>query len=151
MILQDHEIILTLTEDTTYLTDIALRSKYNLLNERGFRKYILQYVKYVWIGETRGIRGGVVYFCFIPGINQWVFDAYKEDEKLKVLDNKGNFSYRVGRILLGWFFERGIAQEIFTMHEVENRGATILCKKLDFKIDNYHDGFVVLKREARHG
>lgn len=147
MILQDGEIILELTEDRKYLTELMLRNKYTILNERGVEKF-LKYVRYVWVGRASGMLGGVLFFCFYPELNRWTFDAYKEDDKLKVLDNKGDFSYKSGRLVVNWFFECKVSDKLFTMHDQKNRGATLVCKRLGFKPVECTGDFLTLSRGA---
>jgi len=147
MILQEWDITLTLTEDREYLSELIRKNKYSLLNDRGIQK-LLEYVRYVWVGTTGGIPGGVLFFCYYPSVNRWTFDAYKEDELLKSIDNKGNFSYRAGKLVLDWFFQQKFSETIFTMHDVTNRGATIVCKRLGFRPVECSDGFITLERRA---
>jgi hypothetical protein len=141
MILTDGDITLEQTEDKSYLVELMGKDKYHVLDDKK-----LEYVRFLWVGRVSGVLGGVIYFCYFPPQNWWTFDAYKEDERLKKLDNQGNFSYRAGKLAIDWFFEKGIAQELFTGHDIKNRGATIICKRLGFKFIGYLKKFVVLKR-----
>lgn len=150
MILQDHEITLEQTEDKSYLVELVKQNKYNLLNDQGIKKG-LEYIRFLWIGRASGVIGGVLFFCYIPHLNIWTFDAYKEDQRLKNLDNRGNFSYRAGRLVIDWFFTTEITRELFTMHDQKNRGATIVCKKLGFDTVGIENGFVIMRKGIKNG
>lgn len=148
-ILTDGAIKLVPGMDLSYLTELALRYKYNWFNEYGI-KVFSQNIKYFWKGYAGDVLGGLLFLQHIhPG--RWFFDAYKDDEKLKALDNRGNFSYKSGRLVVDWFFERKISDGLFTAHDQRNRGATMVCKKLGFREIKIVNGFVVMQIGGTHG
>ena len=149
MILRDGDVELIPGMDLGYLTELALRYKYNWFNEYGI-KVFSQNIKHFWKGYAKDVLGGVLFLQHIPP-GKWFFDAYKDDKKLKILDNRGNFSYKSGRLVVDWFFERRISDELFTAHDLRNRGATMVCKKLGFEETKILNGFVVMRIGGKHG
>lgn len=147
MTLTDKEISLELTSDFRYLTGMIRENPYNILNDRGIARFLTS-VRYCFVGRVSGNLGGVVFFCHHEDSDRWTLDAYKDDQKLKILDNKGNFSYRAGVLAIDWFSKQGLTKMLYTMHEKENRGATIVCRKLGFKKVGDQNGFIVLAREV---
>lgn len=139
---------LTPTDDRSYLLQLALSNKYNKLSEKDLTKS-LSYIKYAWIGEVRGQKAGVIFLCYIEPIDWWTLDAYKEDKLLKHLDNHGDFSYRSGTLITNWFMQT-MKKDLYTVHEVANRAATIVCKRIGFSPVTTFNQFIVLKKEC-HG
>lgn len=139
-------ITLTPSDDYCYIIDLAQKYKYNTLSLHALN-IACDFVKHIWVGTVNGVKAGVVFLCYIPAFNWWTLDAYKDDALLKSLDNKGNFSYRSGRLVMDWFF-KNIRDELYTAHEKQNRGATIVCKRLGFKESGYIKDFIVLKARA---
>lgn len=144
--LVDRDITLRPSDDREYLLELSKRYKLNKLNDSELTRS-LEYVKHLWLGERLGTLAGVIYLCFIPNFNWWTLDAYKDDRLLKSLDNKGDFSYRAGKLIIDWFFENKIDSTLYTVHEEANRGATIVCKRLGFKEVGLFDSFLILKLE----
>ena len=144
MILRDGDIELISAAGHGYLSSLMRRDRYNLLNDRGIARYV-KFVRYIWIGRTRGRVGGVVYFCFIPGIG-WTFDAYSERDRLKELDNRGHFGYRAGVLILDWFAKKGISNEIFAVIDLENRGAKFMAWKLGFSEHRMQNGMIIMRK-----
>ena len=145
-VLSADDIRLTLTGDREYLSSLMRSNRYNHLSDYGIRHY-LNFVKYVWVGETRGVVGGVVYFSLLPHLGGWAFDAYKEDEKLKLLDNRGDFGYKASLMALDWFRKELIDTKIFAIFDKKNRGAKWLAKRLGFREVNETAGFVTMRKE----
>jgi hypothetical protein len=115
------------------------------MNDRGIARYV-KFVRYLWDGWAKGIaRGGVVYFCQIPGIG-WTFDAYSEREKLKNLDNRAQWGYRASCLALEWF-EKTVGKTLNAFVDEENRGALFMVKKLGFKKQEVRNGMVILRKE----
>jgi hypothetical protein len=144
-VLQKNDIRLELTDDREYLADLMRRNKYNHLSDYGIQHY-LNFVKYIWTGTTHGLTGGVLYFSLQPALQGWTFDAYKEDEKLKILDNKGDWGYKASLLVLDWFFRELIDDKVFAILDNRNRGAIWLAKKLGFTTTKVESGFMTLRK-----
>jgi hypothetical protein len=145
MILTNGAISLVPSDDREYLADLMRRDKYCCMNDRGIARYA-KLVRYLWVGWVLGMDiGGVLYFCFIPGIG-WTFDAYSEREKLKKLDNKGAWAYKASVLVLDWF-GRNIGEPLYAFVDEENRGAIFMAKKLGFKKQETRNGMVILRKE----
>jgi hypothetical protein len=144
MILTDGEIVLQPGAELEYFSELVQKYRFNCYNEYGITKAFGN-IKHFWTGSTRGIPGGVLFVHYVPALGRWFFDAYKDDEKLKNLDNRGDFSYKAGRLVINWFFEKGFSPELFTAHETANRGATLVCKRLGFRTEEIKNDFVVMK------
>ena len=144
MILSDGEITLFPSTDTEYLLKLARTNKYTHCTEEELVKS-LDYVKYAWNGYAGRTLSGIVYLCYLPRYDWWTLDAYKEDELLKFINNKGDFSYRAGKLVIDWFFKNVNSKTLYTVHERENRGATVVCKRLGFKESGFINDFIVLK------
>lgn len=144
----ERDFTLTPTDDRSYLLELALSNKYNKLSEKDLTKS-LGYIKYVWVGETKSRKAGVIFLCYIEPIDWWTLDAYKDDSLLKVLDNRGDFSYRSGTLITNWFMQT-LKKDLYTVHEEANRAATVVSKRIGFKEITTFDQFIILKKEL-HG
>jgi len=127
-----------------YLISLAGKYKYSSLPPEERRK-ALCYIKHFWTGEAYGHRAGVVYICRYPEVDWWTLDAYRDDDVLKEINTKGNYSYRAGKLVIDWFFEKKIAEDLLTMHDERNRAATLVCQKLGFEEDGFIQNFIRLK------
>lgn len=139
--LSDRELKLIPSEDKEYIVYLANRNKYHLSEVIGTS---LDYIKHIWLGEVEGERAGVIYLCYLPNVCWWTLDAYKEDEALRKINPRGDFSYRAGKLVLKWFYEN-IGKTIYTGHETLNRGATLVCKRLGFEEIGHLNEFVIMK------
>lgn len=146
MILIDGAIALYPSDDREYLSSLLRADKYNCMNDRGIARYV-RFVRRLWVGEASGtVTGGVLYFCFIPGIG-WTFDAYSEREKLKALDNRGQWAYKSSCLVLDWF-GKNVGETLNAFVDEENRGAVFMAKKLGFIFVENKNGMVVLRKGA---
>lgn len=123
---------------------IASANKHTHLTRERFAE-ALPFIKHTWIGHTRQKFCGVIVLCHLPQDNEWTLDAYKDDKTLKDIDNRGDFSYRSGRLVLDWFFKNKADEFIYSMHVKANRGATLICKRLGFEESGYIGDIIVLK------
>lgn len=101
-------------------------------------------IRYFWIGEVQGRRAGLVYLCFMPGWDVWTLDAYRDDNES--LYNRGDYSYRTGKLIMDWFKE-SIGEDLYAMPHKQNRPAIFLAKRLGFKFDSFINEFIILKKE----
>ena len=145
-VLRGSDITLALTDDREYLSRLMRENRFNHLSDYGIRHY-LNFVKYIWVGTTRGVVGGVLYFSLQPALQGWTFDAYKEDEKLKLLDNKGDWGYKASLLVLDWFFRELIDDKVFAILDIRNRGGIWLAKRLGFTTIRVESGFMTLRKE----
>jgi RimJ/RimL family protein N-acetyltransferase len=127
-------------EDMDYLLDLAMKCKYTHITRDEAKRVMNQYPIEAWncFDKKTGVKGGVAYLTKMPQF--WTLDAYKDDELMKSIDNAMDYSYRVGKLVCDYAFQ--FVDTLMTCHRAENRGATIVCKKLGFKED-----FIMLKKE----
>ena len=147
MKLTDREIELepsTVEDNREYLLKLAVQDKFNRTDLDKLTEG-LKLIRYIWVGRAHGIRGGIVFICFIPSLNFWTLDAYKEDHALRLVNTQGDFSFRAATLVIDWFFKTH-AEDLYTIHRVENRGATIVCKRLGFEIVAEYSYFVTLRK-----
>lgn len=134
------------TVNMKYIGDLAKRNRHRRGTDEAIET-ALQYVVHAWAGQAYGVRAGVVFLCFIPEVHVWTLDAYKDDELLKMINHKGDFSYRAGRLIMDWFFANIEADELYIIHSQDNRGAKRLSKRLGFKWMHDKCGAVILRRD----
>ena len=135
--------------DFDYLIGIAMKYKYNITPKNMFLSLLKQYGVAFWNGYMEnGVKGGVAYVCYYPEIGRYTFDAYRDNDLCKQHNPKGDYSYEAGKLLVPYIL-RNIANILYTTHSIENRVATIMCKRLGFKIveitDTILGRFIVLK------
>jgi len=115
-----------------YLIELALRYEYRLLNDPDrIRHEIRKFVKNIWIGYGDGQRGGCAFLSYIKDYGIYTFDAYKDNAVSKAIDNKIPWAYEAGKLLIPYILEN-ITPEIWSWHDVRNRAATVVLKRLGF-------------------
>lgn len=119
--------------DFDYLYVLAQKYKFNKVPREIMSNYILKSGYQFWncLDKKTRVKGGVVYLSFLFGLG-YTLDAYKDDRLAKSLDNTADYSYRVGKLILTYFFNH-VSKRIYTMHIAENRAAHIVCKRLGFR------------------
>lgn len=142
--LHDGEITLipgSLPKDIGIVMKLAMGDRYNQTPEAQVVKG-LEFVKYLWVGESKGVVGGVVMLCWLENLQCWTLDAYKNDSH----DNKlGDYSFRAGRLAIDWFFKNIVSNKLMTIHRTANYAATKVCQRLGFEITHkLGDAFTVL-------
>lgn len=100
-------------------------------------------VKHVWLGKTRGVIGGILFLCYLENRDWWTLDAYKNDKLLKEMNNRGDYSFRAGKMVIDWFFENKNVNRLYTIHDVKNKPATIVCERLGFETDGFLEAFII--------
>ena len=123
-----------LKDDIETVLNLVMKCKYTRFSREQARNALLKTPGTFWhcyIKKT-GDLGGIAYVTR-PAGRHWTLDAYKDDALLKDIDNTMDYSYRVGKLVLDFALQ--FTNTIVTAHAFENRGATIVCKKLGFKED----------------
>lgn len=121
--------------DFEYLFSLMPKYRYNLGTRPQNRYLTIRYGRHFWVGRTDSfvgkVRGGVIYLCYFPQWDIWSFDAYRDDELLKALNRRGNFSYHAGTLVMDWFFKT-YQKNLITVHDVRSRASTAMCRRLGF-------------------
>ena len=136
MTLEDDVILLepfTIADDISTVVDLVMKCRYTRLTSGEAREALLMYPTIAWKGYDKetGLFIGVVYLTQTP--KYWTLDAYRDDELVKEIDRAMDYSYRAGKLVSDYAFT--FTDKLYTVHAYENRGATIVCKKLGFKED----------------
>lgn len=144
-------------EDYEYLLDLVMKNKYTRVTREKAAGAIYKFETLCWncYDKKTGVKGGVAYLTHIVEPNDfWTLDAYKDDELMKRIDNVMDYSFRVGKLLSDYALNE-LTKTLYTIHYKTNRAATIVCKKLGFKIERDIDStlgkFVMLKKEREYG
>lgn len=125
--------------DIETVLDLIEKCKHTRVKRETARKALLRFNTIFWYVYDKKTKQliGVIYLTNMPG--GWMFDAYRDDELVRTMENK-DYAYRAGKFVLD--FASKFTNRILTMHAWENRGATMLCRKLGFKED-----FITMKKE----
>jgi RimJ/RimL family protein N-acetyltransferase len=141
----------TAERDFDFLTSLVQRCKFTQLSSEQIKKHLQETEGYFWkILDTKtGAQGGVIYFSKHAGDSRLWFHAYKDDALAKRLSNKADYSYKAAKLILKYASEN-FKETIATMHSIDNRGATILCKRLGFTktdiLKTEYGPFIVMTR-----
>lgn len=121
--------------DMNYLFNLMPKYRFNIGDRAGKEKLTYKYGKHFWVGRTESfvgsVRGGVIYLCYLPEYGIWTLDAYRDDELMRALNRRGDYSLRSGKLVIDWFFKT-YKRDLFTVHDVRSRAATIVCRRLGF-------------------
>jgi RimJ/RimL family protein N-acetyltransferase len=129
-VLKDDVLTLIPSEDKDYIYELAAKYKYNTIDSKDKAIAIIdRYVKEIWVGESEGKRLGVIFLMYLPELDEWSLDAYVDD----AAKGKNEFSYRAGKLIMDYFFENHEDNLLSTLHDVRNKPATAMCKRLGFK------------------
>ena len=142
-VLKDGDLVLypaTLKESEDYILKMACKDKYNVSPKEQLARG-LQFVKYTWIAKNEDGVGGVLFMCYLEHMSWWTLDAYKEDS----VNNRGDWSFRAGRLVIDWFFRNHNVQDLYTIHKKENHAATKLCERLGFKARYTNPQFTIFR------
>jgi hypothetical protein len=136
--------------DAAYMYSLVCAHKYTSTDEKDFKHVMEMYAKYAWNVYADGQRIGVIYFAYWRQIDGWTMDAYRDEKVAKAIDNKVSFSKIAAQLAMQWFYGN-IGSRLYTTHDVRNRAATILCKRLGFEIIKHvpvgETFFVVMEAE----
>lgn len=137
-------------EDFEYLIDLCLGCKYTKVDRRTIETVLSKTEGYFWkiYDVQKDLAGGVIYFCWCNE-KLWLH-AYKADEFVRRLfDVKLDHGYQAAKLLLD-YVAKEITPVIYTMHSIDNRGATILCKRLGFieteGIKTKYGNYIMMRR-----
>lgn len=144
-----------------YLFSLMPKYKLDTNDHPSKIKVTLKYGKHFWLGRTESfvgmVRGGVIYLCYMPEYDIWTLDAYRDDQLLRALNRRGNFSYRSGKLVMDWFFKT-YRKHLYTVHDLRNRAATLVCRRLGFEEYSQPDTpigkFILMRKkynEVEHG
>ena len=140
-------------EDFDYLFELASKYKYNTLELDKMKEIVHQYGVMFWnvIEKNLLVRGGVIYLTYVPNLG-YSLDAYRDETLAHAVISTSptkDYSYQAGKIVIEYALTE-LSPHLFTMHRVENRGATIISKRLGFKtlreVDSAMGRFIILKK-----
>jgi len=148
MILEDDVLRLEpfdMKDDIETVLDLVMKCKYTKLSREDAKKALIRFKTVAWRGYDKKTNklAGIVYLTKTDDC--WTLDAYKDDELMKSIDNTMDYSLRAGK-LVSEYALKFLTDTLLTCHAFENRGATIVCKKLGFK-----ECYIILKKECKHG
>ena len=120
-------------DEIKYIMRLASLYRYHATkSEETVVDIIDRYGRIFWKGEIKGESVGIIYLTYEPSYDEWQLHAYADMEVLKRLNPKGDYSYRAGRLAIQYFFDKFGNKYLYTVHNVANRAATIMCKRLGF-------------------
>lgn len=126
-VLEGDGVRLEPTDDVDYLLKLISEYRYEKVTgdtKEAIHKYGFKF----WKGYYEGKLIGIGYLTYHPRIG-FTLDGYK-DPKFGV-DTKP--SYISGRLISDYFLKK-IHPELWTTHDERNRAATLMCKRIGFKI-----------------
>ena len=138
-ILKDGDLSLTpftSTDETytDYLYSLVDFYQFNTIKSKEkMMELIERYGSKFWLVKGKDIAGGVIFIMYFPEFDEWSFDAYCDMDVARSIDKKGNLPYRAARLVIDYFFSQDIAKTLYTRHDIRNRAATLLCRRLGFK------------------
>jgi len=143
---------ITGADDFEYLMGLIPKYKYHLA-ETDSRNVTLKYAKHMWVAFAdvgqEPKRIGVIYLQYFPESDRWTLDAYR-DHLSDSEDFRGDFSFRIGKLIVDWFCAHYPGLDLWTTHDHRNVAATKVCKRLNFReteIVKIEIGeFIVLRR-----
>lgn len=145
MILKKDNIVLRPTNDISYIIELAKQYKYNKLNDQTSADILKDYGYKYWNCFRDGKKYGVVYLCYVPQLG-YTLDAYK-DQRVK---SDIKYSTEAGRLVVD-YFHKEIFPVLWTSHDIRNRLATLVCRKIGFKKhDTIHSKlgeFILMRRD----
>lgn len=147
MILEDDVVRLEpveLSDCMDYLLELIMKCHYTKISRDEARQALSLYPLLLWNGYDKktNTKIGIVYITKTD--KYWTLDAYKDDELAKSIDNTMDYSYRAGKLVSDYALT--LTDTLLTCHAFENRGATLVCKRLGFK-----ENFIILKKERNYG
>jgi len=138
-------------DDVEYLIDLCLGCKYTKVDRRTIETVFAKQEGFYWsiYDAAKNLKGGVIYFTWCNG-KLWLH-AYKADMFVKrMFDIKLDHAYQAAKLLLD-YATKEISPVIYTMHSVDNRGATLLCKRLGFVeiegIKTKYGNYITMRRD----
>lgn len=137
-VLKDKELKLTPFEsklDFDYLCSLIEHYKYNTIGSyERMRELLDRYGREYWTGSSGVYKLGVIFLMYLAEMDEWTLDAYDDIQNKQIADPKGDFSYRAGKLIIDYFFRTHDVKILTTRHDIRNRAATVVCKRLGFKV-----------------
>lgn len=133
------------SEVLEYLLELIQKYQFNTQGPKSARLLIEKIGQYFWIGYADGIQGGVAYVSYIPDLDMWTFDAYQDRDVTDKMENVA-WTYEAGKLAIPYILDR-ITPVIWTMHDVRNRAASIVCRRLGFMEIYRSNNFVMMRRD----
>lgn len=138
-------------KDAEYMYSLVCAHKYTNTTEKDFKHVMEMYAKYAWNAYFDGVQCGVLYFAYWKQIDGWTLDAYRDEVLAKRIDNTVSFPTIAAKMAMQWFYNN-VHHTLHTTHDIRNRAATILCKRLGFKVVAHipvdKTQFVLMKAES---
>ena len=125
--------------DFDYLLEVEKQDKYRYpIDSKFIRPLIKQYGIYFWkvYYKPKNLSAGVVFIlkrCDFFIFNKiYTLDGFRDETTAKQIDNKISCSYEAGKLVGDWFL-LNINDTLYSLHNIENKPASLLCIKLGFK------------------
>lgn len=82
---------------------------------------------------------------YIAGL--WTFDAYHDRKVTEAIDNNRTaWTYEAGKLLLPYILAE-ITPQLWTIHLIEDRAATLVCRRLGFKEIKRMNSLIIMRRD----
>ena len=137
-------------EDFDYLYGLINENKYNKFNEKLVKKAIRLTGHLFWRLIAKEKKLGVVYTSYYSDTDRYYLDGYRDDDSVRNITNKISFSKEAGNLVTNYMLDH-FTDVMWTSHEIENRAATILCKRMGYQVHEVTDSIVgkmiTLKKE----
>jgi hypothetical protein len=143
-LLKSQNIKLVPTDDLDYIVSLAKEYKYFNLKDQDIKKILKEIGVKFWKAYKGEERLGCTFICHTT---IYTFDAYKEPS----LKSAGKSPVIVGKLVTDWALNN-LCEEIWTAHDIRNRLATLVCKRIGFKpFKNMkaEHGTMILMRKGR--
>ena len=122
-----------------YLVSLAIQYPYRIFqDETAVRREIEKIVQDLWIAYADGIPAGCAFLSYIEQYNIYTFDAYHDRNVTKSIDNRVPWVYDAGKMLVPYILNHK-SEILWSWHDVRNRAATIMLKKLGFTDDGIRE------------
>ena len=122
------------SHELKYFCNLVSKYEFNTIeSQEKIIDIIDRYSKYLWLVELNGVRAGSIFLMYFPAQDEWTLDAYADMQVGREINKHGDYSYRAGKLVVDYFFQNHKSPFLYTRHDVRNRAATRLCKKIGFK------------------
>jgi len=143
-LLKSQNIKLVPTNDLDYVVSLAKEYKYFNLKGQNIKETLKETGVKFWKAYRGEERLGCYFICHTT---IYTFDAYKEPS----LKSVSKSTVIVGKLVTDWALNN-LCEEIWTAHDIRNRLATLVCKRIGFKpFKNMkaEHGTMILMRKGR--
>ena len=132
-------------KDFEYLYNLIPTYKYNTTSREDVKKLINQYGYLFWIGYGNGIKMGVACVCYFSKVDRYSLDGYLDNKVAKRVNNRISFGYEAGKLVSDYMLNN-ITDTLWTAHDIKNRGATIMCRRIGFAKEEIKNRIIVMRR-----